>query len=150
MNRINEISPWLLKTENLLSEGNSASFRRESGLQHLDKSWNHQTRVTCNNHLSHNPHQNPTLNSVNSTVSEGLDHTPPQYEYTFVYRGKELKSFLDFLQRRSPGLVSRGYSVQLNLSLISLLGGAIAFLIKLQSMNSKNVMYYTYGNCTVS
>ncbi|CAB4026045.1 Hypothetical predicted protein [Paramuricea clavata] len=94
---------------------------------------------------THGSDNAPTL----SEPKEGSDSAPTLSEYTFASRGKELRNFLRFLKRRTPGLVSRGYSLQLNLSLISLLGVAISFLINLNSTNSEDMMYRNC-NCTMS
>ena len=51
--------------------------------------------------------------------------------YTLASRGKDLRDFLRFLKKRRLGLVSRGYSMQLNLSLVSLFTGIVSFFFKL-------------------
>ena len=66
------------------------------------------------------------------TNDEENDHDELNYgSYTLASRGKELRDFLRFLKKRRLGLVSRGYSMQLNLSLVSLFIGIVSFLIKL-------------------
>ena len=59
---------------------------------------------------------------------------------------KERELGADYIE---PGLVSRGYYIQLNRSLISLIGGAILFLFKLHSVNSEDMMYRN-RSCTMS
>ena len=142
--RINEICPWLLEAEREpFKEGNSVESRcdlRETrSLIRTDL-----TKATTNNNISCNPGQT-SRNSTGSTASEGSDNAP---KYTFVSRGKELENFLRFLKGRTPGLVSRGYSLQLNLSLISLTAGAISFLTALQQTNSQATIFENC-NCTM-
>ncbi len=152
MERINDISPWLLETEShQLGEVHSVGFRgtdshAESETHSLGESWTHSLGESGGDSLPHSPRQTASLNSISQTAKEGSSSTP---KYTFAFRGKELKNFLEFLKGRTPGLVSRGYSIQLNLSLISLIGGAILFLFKLHSMNSEDTMYRN-RNCTMS
>ena len=125
MEHINDISPWLLEAET----------------HPLSESGDHFQLTTVNRDLPECPHQTSSLSSIGSTSAEVSDTGPKYAEYTFASRGKELKKFLQFLKGRTPGLVSRGYSIQLNLSLLSLIGGAILFLVKLHSMSSEDTMY---------
>ena len=145
--RINEICPWLLEAEREpFKEGNSVgSGEDDDGSETRSLSRADLTKATTNNKFSYNLGQT-SRNSIGSTATEGSDNAP---RYSFVSRGKELGNFLRFLKRRTPGLVSRGYSLQLNLSLISLTGGAIWFLTDLQTTNSK-VMMHRDCNCSVS
>jgi hypothetical protein len=158
MERINDISPWLLEAEShSLGEVHSVRSGTQShGEQEIDSlgdtvSDSEPLLASKNNdlNLTLNPRQTASQYSIGSTSAEGSDSAPTLSEYTFVSRGKELRNFLRFLKRRTPGLVSRGYSLQLNLSLISLIGGAISFLIELNSMNSEDMMY-RHCNCTMS
>ena len=144
MERINDISPWLLETEShQLGEVHSVGFR---GTHSHAESGTHSLGESGGDSLPHSSRQTASLNSISQTATEGSGNAP---KYTFAFRGKELKKFLEFLKGRTPGLVSRGYSIQLNLSLISLIGGAILFLFKLHSMNSEDTMYRN-RNCTMS
>ena len=96
MDRINDISPWLLDAE--------------SGQP--------------------NHHEEASPSTSTGSPSTVVSDTNPAYaEYTFASRGEELRNFLRFLKRRTLGLVSRGYSLQLNVSLVSLIGAAISFRI---------------------
>ncbi len=149
MERINNISPWLLEAESRDSGSSCGTYSQgDSGTRSLGEGGGDPLSVTAsnNNNLPHNPRQTSSQNSIGSTATEGSDSTS---KYTFVSRGKELRNFLRFLKRRTPGLVSRGYSIQLNLSLISLIGGAMSFLVELHSMNSEDMMYRNC-NCTMS
>jgi hypothetical protein len=156
MERINDISPWLLEAESH-SLGEVHSVR--SGMHSHGEQDTHShgeedsfgdtvsdsvPLLASNNNdlnLTLNPRQTASQYSIGSTSTEESDSAPTLSEYTFASRGKELRNFLRFLKRRTPGLVSRGYSLQLNLSLIALIGGAISFLIELNSMNSEDMMY---------
>ena len=158
MERINDISPWLLEAErHSLGEVHSVRSGTQShGEQEIDSlgdtvSDSEPLLASKNNdlNLTLNSRQTASQYSIGSTFAEGSDSASTLSEYTFVSRGKELRNFLRFLKRRTPGLVSRGYSLQLNLSLISLIGGAISFLIELNSMNSEDMMY-RHCNCTMS
>ena len=156
MERINDISPWLLEAErHSLGEVHSVrsgtqSHGEEDTHSHGEEDSFGDTEndsvplLASNNNdlnLTLNPRQTASQYSIGSTSTEESDSAPTLSEYTFASRGKELRNFLRFLKRRTPGLVSRGYSLQLNLSLISLIGGAISFLIELNSMNSEDMMY---------
>ncbi|CAB4026046.1 Hypothetical predicted protein [Paramuricea clavata] len=164
MERINDISPWLLEAEShSLGEVHSVrSGTHSHGEQEIDSlgeedsfgdTENDSVPLLASNNddlnLTLNPRQTASQYSIGSTSAEGSDIAPTLSEYTFASRGEELRNFLRFLKRRTPGLVSRGYSLQLNLSLISLIGGAISFLIKLNSMNSDDIVYRNC-NCTMS
>ena len=96
--------------------------------------------ATDNNDSPNNPSQ---ISHNGSNLTEGSDNAP---KYTFVYRGKKLRYFLEYLDGRRLGVVARGYSIQLNISLISLIGAAISFLFELQKTNSPNAVC----NCTMS
>ncbi|CAB4004095.1 Hypothetical predicted protein [Paramuricea clavata] len=158
MERINDISPWLLEAEShSLGEVHSVRSGTHSyGEQDIDSLGDTVSDsiplIASNNNdlnLTLNPRQTASQYSIGSTSTEGSDSAPTLSEYTFASRGEELRNFLRFLKRRTPGLVSRGYSLQLNLSLISLIGGAISFLIKLNSTNSEDIVYRNC-NCTMS
>ncbi|CAB4015781.1 Hypothetical predicted protein [Paramuricea clavata] len=145
MERINDISPWLLEAErHSLGEVHSVrSGTHSHGKQEIDSLGD--TEDSIGSTSTEGSDSAPTL----SESTKDPDSAPTLSEYTFASRGEELRNFLRFLKRRTPGLVSRGYSLQLNLSLISLIGGAISFLIKLNSMNSEDIMYRNC-NCTMS
>ena len=147
LERINDISPWLLEAQN--GTLGVASFS-DSGINSLGDTGMSYTVNAANNVTKH-PRQRASLDSIGSTPTEASDSTPTFSGYTFVSRGKELKNFLRFLKGRTPGLVSRGYSLQLNLSLISLIGGAISFLTELNAKGSgENIMYRNNNcNCTM-
>ena len=119
MERINDISPWLVEAENY--------------------------SVQATNDSSDLSNHNSSHDSIISTPTERSDTGSKYDEYTFLSRGKELRNFLRFLKRRTPGLVSRGYAFQLNMSLISLTIAAISFLIELQSENTVSINC----NCTM-
>ena len=121
MERINDISPWLEEAEN----------------------YSVQATTNDSNDLSNH---SSSHDSIVSTPTERSDTGSKYDEYTFLSRGKELRNFLRFLKRRTPGLVSRGYAFQLNMSLISLTGAAISFLIELESGHE----VYRNCNCTMS
>ena len=140
--RINEICPWLVEDDNRLSS--KFNLLSDSGLHSLGGSQNRSPSKNSSSNRSHRSVQ--VIGSTSTSVSE-CDATSD--EYTFASRGKELKTFLRFLNQRTPGLVSRGYSFQLNLSLLSLTGAAISFLIELNSINS-NIKMYTNCNGTIS
>ena len=151
LERINDISPWLLEVENHTVEACAHSLN-DSGIRSLGNTEVRDRRthpaMNTGNGFSQNSRQIASLDSIGSNSVEGSDSSPRFAEYTFVCRGKQLKNFLKFLKRRTPGLVSRGYSLQLNISIISLLGGAISFLTELHSANSQNMMYRNC-NCTM-
>jgi hypothetical protein len=164
MERINDISPWLLEAErHSLGEVHSVRSGTQSHGEQDTHSHGEEDSfgdtegdtiplIASNNNdlnLTLNPCQTSSQYSIGSTSAEGSDSAPTLSEYTFASRGEELRNFLRFLKRRTPGLVSRGYSLQLNLSLIALIGGAISFLIKLNSMNSEDIVYRNC-NCTMS
>ncbi|XP_046853833.1 uncharacterized protein LOC124446980 isoform X1 [Xenia sp. Carnegie-2017] len=121
--RINNVCPWLIDA-NCSLRLDSVEFAGFSNVEHVSQS-------------------NRLL--LDSASVETCDDTP-KVEYTFASRGKELKNFLRFLKKRKPGLVSRGYSLQLNLSLISLFAGGVSFLIRLNSMSTE-VNVRNHLNC---
>ena len=120
MERINDICPWLVETEN-----DSVQATNDSS--------------DLSNHSS-------SLDYVGPTPAQESDTGTMYAEYTFLSRGKELRNFLRFLKRRKPGLVSRGYAFQLNLSLISITFAAVSFFIQLQSHKTVS----RHFNCTAS
>ena len=120
MERINDICPWLVEAEN-----DSVQATNDSS--------------DLSNHSS-------SLDYVGPTPAQKSDTGTKYAEYTFLTRGKELRNFLRFLKRRKPGLVSRGYAFQLNLSLISITFAAVSFAIQLQSHKTVSTHY----NCTAS
>ena len=140
LERINDISPWLLEVEKHAHEVHSLG---DSGVCSFEECGVHPTVNTVSD-PPHHPRQTASLDGS----TESSDSTPTFAEYTFACRGKELRNFLRFLKRRTPGLVSRGYSLQLNISFISLIGGAISFLTELHKMNSEG-MVYRNCNCTM-
>ena len=140
--RINETCPWLVEDDNRSSS--KLYLLSDSGLHSLGESQNRSPSKNSSSNRAHRPLQ--VIGSTSTSVSE-CDATSD--EYTFASRGKELKTFLRFLNQRTLGLVSRGYSFQLNLSLLSLTGAAISFLIELNSINS-NIKMYTNCNGTIS
>ena len=146
MERMNNICPWLLEEENCeldsgCTDGGARLDRNlDSGETEGDSVF---VTVTKNIIIPNAP---PQTLSNGSSPTDGSDSTP---KYTFVSRGKELKNFLHFLEERRLGVVARGYSIQLNLSFISLIGAAISFLFEIQSRNSQNVMHQ-HCNCTIS
>ena len=141
--RINNICPWLLGAYRVHCLGDSitASVSGDSGV--------YVNTNACD--LTDDPRHDQTasLHTTGSTSTETSDRSQTLAEYTFAYRGKEFRRFLSFLKRRTPGLVSRGYSLQLNLSIISLIGGAISFLTELHAKSSHDMMYRNYCNCTM-
>ena len=145
--RINDICPWLLEDEN---NDLGVHCRRDSGIQSVDNSGTYPI-VNAGSDFTDDPRQTASLDTdtTGSTFTDASDSTPTLAKYTFAYRGKELKNFLSFLKRRKPGLVSRGYSLQLNISIISLIGGAISFLTELHARSSTDMMYRNYCNCTM-
>ena len=118
MERINDICPWLVEAEN-----DSVQATNDSS--------------DLSNHSS-------SLDYVGPTPAQESDTGTKYAEYTFLTRGKELRNFLRFLKRRKPGLVSRGYAFQLNLSLISITFAAVSFLIQLKSDKTVSTHYYYY------
>ena len=157
LERINNISPWLLEAQNYTLQvhsfdGNRTSPLGDSGIRSRGNSEVRDSQVhspvNAGSDFSHHSRQTTSLDSIGSTSTEGSDCTPKFTGYTFVCRGKELRDFLRFLKRRTPGLVSRGYSLQLNISLISLFAGVVSFLTELHATNSENIMY-TNCNCTI-
>ena len=149
MERMNNICPWLLEEENGEVDSGctdgGARLDRNLGVNTFGETEGDSVFVTAtrNNNLPNAP---PQTLSNGSNPTDGSDSTP---KYTFVSRGKELKNFLKFLEERRLGVIARGYSIQLNLSFISLIGAAISFLFEIQSRNSQNMMYQ-YCNCTIS
>ena len=147
LERINNISPWLLEAENNNPRVNFSdqcgvrSLHSESGGRRIIFSSESDTpRCIC---------QRVSPSSTGSNTLENPERISRFAVYTFVCRGEELRNFLRFLKQRTPGLVSRGYAFQLNLSLISLIGGAISFLTELHSVSSKD-MFYKHCNGTVN
>ena len=134
--RINDISPWLLEAE---TRSHPLSENRIQSLS-----------ISSANEVPQSPRQTASQDSVGSSCSEESEGSAKYSEYTFVCRGKELTHFMRFLKDRTPGLVSRGYSLQLNISLISLVGGAVSFLTELKAMTSDYTMYGQHCNCTIS
>ena len=88
------------------------------------------------------------MDRINDISPLFLDGDPPNAKYTFAFRGEELRSFQRFLERRTLGLVSRGYSLQLNVSLVSLILAILSFLTVLRDTNSDGTMYRNC-NCTM-
>lgn len=146
--RINDICPWLLEAEN---DTLGVSCLRDSGIQSVSDSGIYPIVNAGSDFTDYPPRQTSSLDTstTGSTFTEAPDSTPTLPKYTFAYRGKELGNFLSFLKRRTPGLVSRGYSLQLNISIISLIGGAISFLTELHAKSSADSMYRNYCNCTM-
>ena len=122
MDRVNDISPLFLDAETGLHQ---LSDERKSDLP----SGNDDT----------------SSQASSSTVSET---NPPYPEHTFASRSEELRDFQRFLERRTLGLVSGGYSLQLNVSLISLILATLSFLTELRDKNSVDTMYRNC-NCTM-
>ncbi len=145
LERINDISPWLLEADNHRLEAHSLG---DSAMRSLCDNGMHHPTVNASCDFHHRTRQTASLDSIGSASTECSDSTPKFAEYTFVCRGKELTNFLRFLKRRTPGLVSRGYSLQLNMSLISLICGGISFLTQIHTMNSKD-MVDRNCNCTI-
>ena len=144
MERINNICPLLLEAENhKLDSGSTNRGARFDDMGGETEGDSLSVTATKNNNLPKAP---PQTLSNSSNPTDGSDSSP---KYTFVSRGKELKIFLHFLEERRLGVVARGYSIQLNLSFISLIGAAISFLVEIQSKNSQKVMHQ-YCNCTIS
>ncbi|XP_028407654.1 uncharacterized protein LOC114530255 [Dendronephthya gigantea] len=151
LERINNISPWSLEAENnnpggyLPDERGVHTLNGESGVRCIVLNSENdipRSRCTCQR-------ASLGLSSTGSNSSENPERVSRSAVFTFAFRGEELRNFLRFLKGRTPGLVSRGYSFQLNLSFISLIGGAISFLTELHSVNSEN-MLYKHCNGTVS
>ena len=86
-------------------------------------------------------YQTSSIDLINSLSLEISDRRSNYDKFTFASRSEELKKFMSFLKERKPGLVSRGYSFQLNLSLFSLIVGGISFLLQLHSINIGETVY---------
>jgi hypothetical protein len=145
MERINGISPFLLEVENREMHSGPTTSRGYSdgdcaGDTFAERVGDMLTVPATDNDSPNNPSQ---ISQNGANLTEGSDNAP---KYTFVYRGKKLRYFLEYLDGRRLGVVARGYSIQLNISLISLIGAAISFLFELQKTNSPNAVC----NCTMS
>ena len=77
------------------------------------------------------PLDEPALVSGNSRPGVDTQSTINHHNYSLTYRGKEQRDFHYFLRNREPGLVSHGYTWQLNISLISIVLGMVSFLFSL-------------------
>ncbi|XP_046840108.1 uncharacterized protein LOC124434268 [Xenia sp. Carnegie-2017] len=131
--RINNISPWLLEVH----EHDVPRVTANCG-----------TKI-CNDFQSSSSHENTkgNLQNNNDCATTSTDNVANYDEYTFVKRGKEFQNFRRFLKGRTLGLVSYGYAVQLNLSLVSFIGAVISFILQINHWKSGE-MTRNIGNCT--
>ena len=142
--KMNDISPWYFELEaekHQHGEKNSEDKREE----HVYNSGCHHPLSTTTSQIAA---QNSSMDYYVVTSTNISDHAQKYANYTFACRSQELKKFLSFLKGRTPGLLSRGYSFQLNLSFISLIFGGISFLVQLNHIHSGEPMCRN-SNCTM-
>ncbi|XP_046840107.1 uncharacterized protein LOC124434267 [Xenia sp. Carnegie-2017] len=131
--RINNISPWLLEVH----KQDESYVTNDPGTE------------TCNEFqpLLGQENNKSCLQNNNDCATSSTHKVVNYYEYTFMKRGEEFQNFRRFLEGRTLGLVSNGYAVQLNLSLVSFIGAVISFIMQINHWKS-NEMTHNNGNCT--